>query len=79
MKILRDANLCHGCRACEVMCSFHHRRAFSPEWSSIRVVRDNATGGISWSLDPTTCDMCEGEEQAFCVSYCPYEALRRGS
>ena len=75
MIIKRDASLCHGCRTCEMMCSFHHRRAFSPEWSSIHVVRDNAMGRVGWAID-STCDLCASEDQVFCVDYCAYGALR---
>ena len=75
MKLVRDANLCHGCRTCEMMCSFHHRRAFSPEWSSIHVVRNNATGCVGWSVD-STCELCASEDKVFCVDYCAYDALR---
>ena len=77
MKIHRDPELCHGCRACEIMCSFHHRKCIAPESSSIRVVRENATGRVLWSIDKTTCDECKGEEQPFCEKYCLYEALKK--
>lgn len=76
MKIIRDAALCHGCRACELMCSFHHRQEFSPEHSSIHILRDNASGAVQWSVD-STCNGCQEEEFPFCVRYCLYEALRR--
>jgi hypothetical protein len=58
-----------------MICSFHHRRAFSPEWSSIHVVRDNANGRVAWSVD-STCDLCAGESKVFCVDFCAYSALR---
>jgi Fe-S-cluster-containing hydrogenase component 2 len=75
LKIRRDASRCHGCRACEIMCSFHHRGCIVPAASSITVVRDNATGGVRWSVDDT-CDSCKGEERPFCETYCLYEALK---
>jgi len=76
MVIGRDVQLCHGCRMCEIMCSFHHDRVVSPERSSIHVIRDNANGRIQWSVD-ATCDLCRGEATIFCVKYCPYGALKR--
>ena len=76
MTIVRDVGLCHGCRTCEMMCSFHHRRAFSTQWSSIDVIRDNAAGRVGWSVD-STCDLCASEDRVFCVYYCAYGALRR--
>lgn len=75
MKIRRDPARCHGCRACEIMCSFHHRRCIAPNLSSITVVRENATGGVRWSVDGT-CDGCAGEERPLCEMYCLYEALK---
>ena len=76
MRIVRNPSLCHGCRTCEMMCSFHHRRAFSPRLSSIGIIRDNATGHVKWSVD-ASCDLCENEDRVFCVNYCAYGALRR--
>jgi anaerobic carbon-monoxide dehydrogenase iron sulfur subunit len=78
MKIERNEKLCHGCRACELMCSFHHHRTFSPEGASIHVERDNANGVVLWSVDDT-CDQCRNETQAFCIQYCPYGALKKES
>lgn len=74
--ILQNPDVCHGCRWCELMCSFHHSRAFSPRSSSIEVVKDNATGTVQWSVRES-CDMCIDEDRLFCVTYCPYGALRR--
>lgn len=76
MEILRNAKLCHGSRVCQLMCSFHHRMEFSPEFSSIRILRDNNTGIISWLID-FTCDGCKNETEPFCVKYCLHGALRK--
>jgi len=76
MKILINDEACYGCRTCELICSFHHDRVFSPELSSIKVLRNNLTGEIDWSID-STCDSCEGEAHPLCVEYCIYGALRR--
>ena len=76
MIILRDPVLCHGSRTCQMMCSFHHRRVFSPDFSSIHVFRDNKTGIVSWSID-TTCDSCKDEGEPLCVKYCLHGALRK--
>ena len=75
LKIVIDANVCYGCRACELACSFHHGRLFSPELSSIKVFRDNQTGEISWSVD-SSCDLCKGEAQPLCMEYCVYGASK---
>ena len=75
MRIIRDGKACFGCRTCELACSFHHGQVFSPELSSIKVVRDNLMGEIGWSVD-LTCDSCQGETAPLCVKYCSYEALK---
>ena len=74
-KIVRNAEACCGCRTCELICSFHHSNVFSPELSSIKVLRNNLTGDIEWFID-TTCDSCGGEAKPLCVKYCIYGALR---
>lgn len=75
MKIVRNTEACYGCRTCELACSFHHERIFSPELSSIRVSRNNRTGKIEWSIN-STCDSCQGETQPLCMRYCAYGALQ---
>jgi carbon-monoxide dehydrogenase iron sulfur subunit len=68
---------CYGCRTCELACSFHHSGAFSPERSSIRAMKNNQTGVITWHVDES-CDLCEGEGRIFCIQYCAYKALKVG-
>ncbi len=75
VKITINTRACYGCRICELACSFHHQRLFSPELSSIRVLTCMRTGEISWSID-STCDFCEGEEQPLCEKYCLYGSLK---
>jgi Fe-S-cluster-containing hydrogenase component 2 len=73
--IVRNSGACYGCRACELACSFHHKRAFSTEFSDIHVSRNNRTGEIKWVIEKT-CDSCAGEERPLCVKYCAYGALK---
>lgn len=75
LKIVIDNGACYGCRICELACSFHHERVFSPELSSIRVSTNNRTGEIEWSVS-STCDSCKGEAQPLCFEYCVYGALK---
>lgn len=75
--IIRISERCYGCRTCELACSFHHSGLFSPEQSSIRVMKNNHTGVIKWRMDES-CDLCGGEDLIFCVHYCSYGALRVG-
>ena len=74
MKVVRNPKACYGCRACELACSFHHQKVFSPGGGSIRVAKDHRTGHISWHLD-LTCDLCEEEHKPLCVRFCAYQAL----
>ena len=77
MKILTDASACCGCRVCELACSFHHSRVFSPEASSIKVSRNNQNGEIGLFID-STCDLCQGEDWPLCIEYCVYGAIKEG-
>jgi len=74
-RIFIDMEACYGCRTCELACSYHHAKVFSPELSSIKVQRDNRTGKITWSID-STCDFCEGEEEPLCVKFCFYGGIK---
>jgi Fe-S-cluster-containing hydrogenase component 2 len=75
LKIHRDRKRCHGCRACEIMCSFHHHGCIAPDASSIKVRRENSTGRVFWSVDET-CDWCKGESAPWCERFCAYGALK---
>lgn len=75
MRLCRDAKACYGCRSCELACSYHRHRAFSPGGGAIQVRKDNKTGLIQWVRD-SSCDLCMGEDGPLCVRFCPYEALR---
>jgi len=75
MRIKRDHTACYGCRTCELACSFHHEKVFSPDLSSIKVWRNNRTGVIKWTID-STCDSCSGESGPLCVRLCAYQALK---
>jgi benzoyl-CoA reductase subunit BamC len=61
-----DVDKCHGCRACEVICSsFHAEPKYSsnnPARARIRVIRDR---------DKYTIDGKEYDECAFCRCSCP--------
>ena len=78
MKLVADSGACYGCRICELVCSFHRKRVFSPALSSIRVSTNNLTGQVELSID-STCDLCQEEEQPLCVAYCIYGALKEAN
>jgi Fe-S-cluster-containing hydrogenase component 2 len=74
-KIVRNPKACYGCRACELVCSFHFLKRFSPAGGAIHVRKDHRTGNIEWTLSQR-CDLCREEEgQPLCVQYCTYGAL----
>jgi Fe-S-cluster-containing hydrogenase component 2 len=75
LRIARDTEVCRGCRTCELVCSWHFHKVFSPELSSIKISKNNRTMVIVWSID-STCDSCKGESHPLCVAYCPFGALK---
>ena len=77
LKIETSVAACTGCRICELVCSFHQERVFSPELSSIRILRNNRTAAIELSID-STCDLCVEENVPQCIKYCVYGALKGG-
>jgi len=74
-RIVRNATLCYGCRACQLACSFHQTGSFWPERSSIQVSRNPQNGLVQWAMS-STCDGCKAEEVPLCVKYCSYQALK---
>lgn len=62
-----DAEKCTACRACELVCSYHHEGVFSPSLSRIRVVR------LHGFNVPVACVNCA---RPACVEVCPTEAIR---
>jgi len=74
-KIVADSHICSGCRTCELACSHHRARIFSPEISSVRVSKNSATGEIVIQIR-STCDLCENEQAPLCVKFCAYDALK---
>jgi len=75
MQLIIDMEACYGCRTCELACSYHHKKVFSPESSSIKVQRNNRTGKITWAID-STCDFCNGEEEPLCAKFCFYGGIK---
>ena len=69
-KIIYSADLCTGCRACELACSFISEGNFAPAKSRIRVIRMDEDG-----IDvPIGCLHCE---DAPCMMVCPVKAIKR--
>lgn len=75
VKIIININRCYACKICQLICSFHHTKAFWPDRSSIIVSRNTQNGFIKWCID-STCDGCKGEDTPLCVKFCVYGALQ---
>jgi Fe-S-cluster-containing hydrogenase component 2 len=69
-RILVDARVCSGCRACQVACVAHHEGRFGVATARIRVTKVESLG-----IDhPHVCRQCR---RAPCMGACPVGALRR--
>jgi Fe-S-cluster-containing hydrogenase component 2 len=81
MKLIINAGKCSGCRVCEVICSFHHRKVFSRKISSIVVSREERKGEFEPLIlakaegKRLPCDLCNGEKSPLCVRFCTTKAL----
>ena len=75
IKVFQDTKTCTGCRSCELMCSYHHRKVFAPSVASICVRRNQTEGKIDLQLylcdqdGHLRCDCEPGKE--FCLRLCP--------
>jgi Fe-S-cluster-containing hydrogenase component 2 len=74
--LILETKNCTGCRACEIACSFHHKRVFSQSLSSIQIYELPQRKGFTLSFffkpseDHVPCDGCAKLEMPFCVKYC---------
>ena len=62
---------CVNCKACEMICSYHHCGVFGYQYSSIRI-QAGEDGFYASYRQPITCDTCEGEGDGEyqCLKYC---------
>lgn len=82
--IIIEKEKCTGCRACEIACSYHHKKIFNPRISSIDISRSVKEGSVSITIyrdleinrtDHLLCDDCVTESNPLCVKYCDTGAL----
>lgn len=67
-RLLVDAELCTGCRACEMGCSFVHEGEYSPSFARLHVVKLEGSGVDK----PIICLRCA---KAPCAAVCPVSAI----
>jgi len=71
MSIIKvDLSRCVGCRSCELACSYHHRKVFLPEISSIHIYFDS-----QYNIDVSILDSCDCKSNPPCVKICPTKAI----
>ncbi|MFC1872892.1 hypothetical protein ACFLYV_04180 [Chloroflexota bacterium] len=75
-KLTFETTGCAGCRTCEIACSYHHKKVFSPSLSSIEVSDrpERLDFAVSFYIANANghlaCDRCEGEDEPLCLKYC---------
>ena len=83
--IATEEDKCTGCRACEIACSYHHRKVFNPRISSIEISKHGKEEIISITVHrglPSegnghlSCNQCVGENEPLCVKYCAVDAIQ---
>ena len=70
-RVVAEAEKCHGCQICQLICSFVHEKAFNPTKAAIHVERLAGETEFGVTLTPQ-CNNC-----GVCVQYCLYGALSR--
>lgn len=70
-----DTDYCDGCRTCELVCSFHHKGAFCPSVSSIKILEADKQGFIVSLAEKRegqrlACDHCAALDEPLCLKYC---------
>ena len=71
-RIKVTAEICAGCRQCEMVCSFKHTRIFSPSLSRVTVIKDDRDG-LDYPVMCHQCNQCPPQE------VCPTGAIMKSS
>lgn len=67
---------CGGCKTCELVCSFHHTKEFSHQFSSLKILNKKDGAGFQILLIEKNdkinipCDGCKNRETPLCVQFC---------
>lgn len=69
-RIIRDPDLCTGCKLCEIVCSFRHEGGFQPSMARIKI----QSRGEGKTPIPFVCQHCEHPE---CSLVCPTGARKK--
>lgn len=75
--VVEHPEKCTGCRLCEIMCSYHHKKVFSRKMSSIEVsefLKEENRRIIIHDKEENGHLACDCEKPV-CVDYCFTEAI----
>ena len=81
-QIAIDPFRCVACMMCELACSYHHKKYFDPQISSIEIKmtgKEMILTGIVYHQKSNThiaCDQCKGESGPLCIKYCEWDAIK---
>lgn len=67
------AELCRGCRSCQLACSFTRTKEYNPTNSCIVIERDIKTEKTAPMIKALCCDLCGGAPA--CARACLYGAI----
>lgn len=79
-RLAAHSELCSGCRLCEIVCLYHHKRSFGRRGSSVHVERSERKGAFRIVISQedneyTACDFCKSESYPLCVRFCSMGAI----
>ena len=84
MKLVASSEKCVACDLCILACSFHHKKEFNTNISSIEVYTHGKERDIQIIIhrekegERLACDDCKGEKEPLCIKYCIPKALDIG-
>jgi Fe-S-cluster-containing hydrogenase component 2 len=67
-----NAEICIGCRICELICNFYHEERFGSQNSIIKI-RFDKDGKLDINFSKS-CD-CRSKNKYPCINFCPVNAI----